>query len=170
MSQSDGRLDQPDQSDPPFDKAPWHNHPDMLNLCGLFLRSRCEQITQGLLWNFPGADHTHWHRDGRLKAVTVFVAAADYLPSAGWPLFQPCTHGEYKDHGAPREGDPPAVQVWLRKGESVLFSYQTKHAATPNGERISRLLLYGAYSARGMRDTENHGTAGGVPVVSIHDA
>ena len=46
--------------------------------------------TQGCLWNFPGANTTHWHRDydDDWQLLTVITAAADYPQDVGWLLLQ----------------------------------------------------------------------------------
>ena len=49
------------------------------------------------------------------------------------------------------------MQIRLRKGEAVIFKYQTNHAATPNlNDRHHRALLYTSYSLNGVEDWENH--------------
>ena len=49
-------------------------------------------LSQGCLWNFPGANTTHWHRDYPFdedwQLLTVITAAADYPQDVGWLLLQ----------------------------------------------------------------------------------
>ena len=62
---------------------------------GVYTVPRCyysstTTTTQGCLWNFPGANTTHWHRDydDDWQLLTVITAAADYPQDVGWLLLQ----------------------------------------------------------------------------------
>ena len=46
-------------------------------------------------------------------------------------------------------GEPAAFQAVLRKGDSLIFTATTKHAATPNPSGVSRGLLFSLYAVDG---------------------
>ena len=172
VSYTFGRLDHHGLLElPPFDDKPWRNRGDILQLCSVLNHgSACNMSTAGNLWAYPGARDTHWHRDGPDSMWGMFhvlTALVDLPRRAGHLHFQPFTHGGGRffdssdSHAAPdlHRGEPPGVPVVLRRGESVLFDYTTKHAATPNpiDLNIERNLFYAVYGPAGRADTVNHG-------------
>jgi len=50
---------------------------------------------------------------------------------------------------SPKPGEPAAFQAVLRKGDSLIFTATTKHAATPNPSGLARGLLFSLYAVDG---------------------
>ena len=48
------------------------------------------------------------------------------------------------------------VALPLKRGETLLFFYSTKHAATPNLSDLERCLIYSVYGPVGVHDQQNH--------------
>eukprot|EP00930_Biecheleria_cincta_P097995 TRINITY_DN89680_c0_g1_i1.p1 TRINITY_DN89680_c0_g1~~TRINITY_DN89680_c0_g1_i1.p1 ORF type:complete len:143 (-),score=12.60 TRINITY_DN89680_c0_g1_i1:60-488(-) len=115
-----------------------------------------------MFWNFPDSGASHWHRDGELPLLTAATVAFDYPENAGHLQIQPYTHEGALDEDSeslkepkPERGESSAVPVVLRRGETVLFLYSAKHAATPNFADVERCLLYSVYGPVGTRDDVN---------------
>ena len=147
----------------PFNATPFRAHPDVTWLCNEFYgASNCAQTTQGCLWNFPGSHDTSWHRDydEDWQLLTVVTAATDYPQDIGWIVLQPGTQ-----YGGPwwkvssdippstSHGEPSAHLAVLHKGDTLIFTATTKHAATPNPTGLDRGLLFSIYSVGGRWDT-----------------
>lgn len=92
----------------------------------------------------------------------VLTALHDLPADSGFLHFEPFTHWDGRFHNVtdcespPPSHEPPAVPVVLRKGESVIWLYSTKHAAVPNPTAIERSLLYTVYGIDGFEDRANH--------------
>lgn len=163
-SYTEGRLNMPLLGQrAPFNAPPFREHPDLTWLCNEFYgSSSCAQTTQGALWNFPGANTTHWHRDFPVhdwQLLTVITAAADYPQDAGWLMLQRGTHlgGPWEnvsdyDPPSPSRGEPAPFQAVLRKGDTLIFTASTKHAATPNPTGVARGLLFSLYAVDGREE------------------
>ncbi len=48
------------------------------------------------------------------------------------------------------------VPLPLKGGETLLFFYSTKHAATPNLSELERCLIYSVHGPVGVHDQQNH--------------
>ena len=85
-----------------------------------------------------------------LICLTVVTAAADYPQDIGWVKLQRGTQyggtwWNVSSDDAPRTGGTPwgpsAYQAVLRKGDTLIFTSTTKHAATPNPTNVARRLV-----------------------------
>ena len=64
--------------------------------------------------------------------------------------FRPsCTNANPTPRTLTLTGEPAAFQAVLRKGDSLIFTATTKHAATPNPSGVSRGLLFSLYAVDG---------------------
>lgn len=164
LSYTPGRLDMPDLcSTPPFHRRPLHQNSNLIRLCEMLFGRPCEQSVVGALWNFPRSGPPYWHRDGELPLLTAVTAALDYPEEVGFIHLQPYTQAGACDEAsnslhAPQVSDDSeaaAVPAVLKRGETLLFLYTTKHAATPNLSDLERCLLYSVYGPANTRDHVN---------------
>lgn len=161
ISYTPGRLDMPDLMDiPPFQQQPWRNNPFLLKVFKAIFGYSSKQSVMGALWNFPGSGDTFWHRDGPMDGLVAVTAAEDYPEDVGFIHVQPFTHKrghvgfKSKSDVAPKLEDSQIIPVVLRRGETLMYLYDTKHAATPNvTPNLNRCLLYSVY---GPQDSLNH--------------
>eukprot|EP00435_Cladocopium_sp_Y103_P032880 s514_g8.t1 len=162
---SQGRLDMPKFLDAaPLKSSRWCGHPDLHGITRLvYSTASSQQTVLGALWNFPGSGPPVWHRDGLEQRLLVAVTAcAEYPEEVGFIHGQPQTHssGARKRSPGPKPPDPSLgeldVALPLKRGETLLFFYSTKHAATPNLSDLERCLIYSVYGPVGVHDQQNH--------------
>ena len=156
---SEGRLDMPGLLEHPLLSA-WRGHPGLRGVAERCFGRGCEQTVLGALWNFPGSGPPVWHRDGDADLLVAVTAARDYPEAVGFIHGQPKSHRIASNSAAPPNPELGEVDVPLplRRGDTLLFYYSTKHAATPNLSNLDRCLLYGVYGPQGTRDHQNHKT------------
>lgn len=157
VSYSKGRLDMP--------LAPEQGlrpHPDIIRLSRKLFGNECEVSAHGAFWNFPCSGPPHWHRDGGLPFLTAVTAGRAYPEDAGFMALQPFSHAAgpraaSDSHISPMECNEGGAEVSsvLRKGETLLFLYSTKHAPTPNLSDVERCLLYSVYGPKHTLDSVN---------------
>jgi len=157
VSYSKGRLDMPLPPDQGL-----HAHPDLLRLSQELFGEECKVSAHGAFWNFPCSGPAHWHRDGGLPLLTAVTTGRSYPEDAGFMSLQPFSHAAgylaaSDAHTSPMECDEGGVEVSsiLKRGETVLFLYSTKHAPTPNLSDVERCLLYSVYGPEHACDTVN---------------
>ncbi|CAJ1364796.1 unnamed protein product [Effrenium voratum] len=150
---SEGRLDMPGLLEHPLLSA-WRGHPGLRGVAERCFGRGCEQTVLGALWNFPGSGPPVWHRDGDADLLVAVTAARDYPEAVGFIHGQPKSHRIASNSAAPPNPELGEVDVPLplRRGDTLLFYYSTKHAATPNLSNLDRCLLYGVYGPQGTRD------------------
>ena len=88
--------------------------------------------------------------------LTVVTAAADYPQDIGWVKLQRGTQyggtwWNVSSDNAPRtsRGEPSEFQAVMRKGDTLIFTSTTKHAATPNPTNVARRLVHKVTESRG---------------------
>merc|ERR1712050_450795 len=66
-------------------------------------------------------------------------------------------HAAFDSHTSPMECNEGGAEVSsvLKRGETLLFLYSTKHAPTPNLSGVERCLLYSVYGPKHSLDSVN---------------
>lgn len=157
---SEGRLDMPKLlENKRLKDSRWFGHKCLQGIAQKCLATKCQQSVLGALWNFPGSGPPVWHRDGEEQLLVAVTAAKNYPETVGFIHGQPYSHRHRESPGAAPPDESLGemdIPLPLRRGETLLFWYTTKHAATPNFSDQDRCLIYSVHGPVGMEDQQNH--------------
>ena len=156
---SEGRLDMPKLlQKPQLNASRWFGHQSLEGIAQRCFATKCTQTVLGALWNFPGSGPPVWHRDGDGRLLVAVTAAEEYPETVGFIHGQPGSHRSNSPAAAPPDSSLGEIDVPfpLRRGETLLFFYRTKHAATPNLSELDRCWIYSVHGPTGLEDQQNH--------------